>query len=107
MQVVKTIHKQQLISILCMAVLVLVAFGILCYLDSDTRQFSDLFKEEDIVGLTVYFVPTMIVCFLFYQRFRNTSSNAASAAKAVLLSIPLCFTLIIVILVTLKRITVL
>jgi hypothetical protein len=103
MQEVKTVNKQP-IAFLTIAAIILIAFGIIGYADSETKQFAELFAAENILGLAVYFLPTLLVCILLYRRYKKKSSMAVSIAKAVIFGIPLCFVLVIVILVTLKKV---
>ena len=104
MQVVKTVTKQQVISFLLVAAFILIAVVLLGYLDSDEGQVFDWFNVDNIAGLLIYFGPTLVICMLFYRRFKKKNNMATSIAKAVILGIPLCFTVIIIMLVTLKRV---
>jgi len=102
MQAIKTIYRQPL-ALLTISLAILIAFGMLAYVDEDTRQLADLFKTENLVALALYSVPALLVCSLLYRRFIKKGTVAASTAKAVIIGIPLTFTLIIVLAITVKE----
>lgn len=71
--------------------------------DSDPGQFSDLIHLENLVGLAIYFVPTYFFCRLLYRLFQKKQNRTDSMILSLIIGIPLSFTLIIVLLIHLKR----
>lgn len=76
--------------------ILLACFGLFS-IDKDTHSLYDLFKPGNLVALTLYFVPTYLVCYALYSMFgRRGRKNRTSLA--LILGIPVGFMLVIVIL---------
>ncbi|HTN17471.1 MAG TPA: hypothetical protein VL092_07325 [Chitinophagaceae bacterium] len=77
-------------------------FG-LGYIDHETKQFSDLLTAQNLAALSLYFIPTFLVCAGLHTFFSKKRKPADSILLSLLAGVPLTFILMIILLLSLRR----
>jgi hypothetical protein len=78
------------------AAILLACFGLFS-IDKGTHSFYDFLKPGNLVALTLYFLPTYLVCYALYSIFHKRGHKNKNTL-ALSIGIPLGFTLVIVVL---------
>ena len=97
------IYKRPSASSYVMLAIIIVTccFG-LGYIDHETKQFSDLLTAQNLAALSLYFIPTLIVCSILHTRFSRKRKPADSILLSLLAGVPLTFALMILLLLSLR-----
>jgi ABC-type Mn2+/Zn2+ transport system permease subunit len=98
----KTLKRPSVLSYFLIALIIAACCFCLGYIDHETKQFSDLLTPQNIAALTLYFLPTFIVCAVLLNWFSRKRKISDSMILALLAGIPLTFALMILVLLTVR-----
>jgi fucose permease len=68
----------------------------LILIDKDTKGLNDVFDYSNIGAIALYFLPAFIISGSFFAKFLKRNSKRKSFVLAILIGIPLSFTLEII-----------
>ncbi len=83
------------------AFIVLLACLTLFFIDEGSPDNSGLFNLGNLMGLLIYFIPTFALSILLFRYFSRKLYKSDSIFLSLLISIPICFFLVIFLFVTL------
>lgn len=98
----KTSKRPTALSYGMIALIIAASCFLLGYIDHETHEFSDLLTAQNLAALTLYFLPTFIVCALLHSWFSKKRKVSDSILLSLVIGIPLTFALMIVLLLTLR-----